>query len=330
VKRSAIIALLLILIAAGCSKPKTMQKTESIMGTEVTITVVTRSYEEGEKAIEAGMTELRRLDAMMSLYKDDSEITRVNLAAGKNAVKVSPEMIEVVEHAAEISKLSAGAFDVTIGPLVVLWQMRLKEGKIPTDSEIARVRPLVNYQNIVIDKKASTIFLKKPGMIMDFGGMKGFTADRVAYLFKKRGIKNAIIAVAGDIWVLGHREDGKPWRIGVQHPREHDKTLAVLDLSDRYISTSGDYERFVIKENKRYHHIIDPRTGKPSKGTISATLIGDRGAIIDPLTKVPFILGPKAGMKIVKKLGAEAIIVDEQGKVYVTDGIKNLLDQPKR
>jgi thiamine biosynthesis lipoprotein len=329
VKRSAIIIFALILVVSGCSKPKTMQKTESIMGTDVTITVVARSYEEGETAIEAGMAELRRLDAMMSLYKGDSEITRVNLAAGKNPVKVSPEMIEVVEHAAEISKLSGGAFDVSIGPLVVLWQMRLKEGKTPTDAEIARVRPLVNYQNIVIDKKASTIFLKKPGMIMDFGGMKGYTADRVAYLFKKRGINNAIIAVAGDIWVLGHREDGKPWRIGVQHPREHDKTLAVLDLSDKYISTSGDYERFVIKENKRYHHIIDPRTGKPSKGTISATLIGDTGAVIDPLTKVPFILGPDEGMKIVRKLGAEAIIVDDQGKVFVTEGIKNLLDQPK-
>jgi thiamine biosynthesis lipoprotein len=236
-------------------------------------------------------------------------------------------MVEVVERAVEVSRLSGGIFDVTIGPLVVLWQMRLKEGKVPTDQEIARTRSLVNYRNIVIDKKASTIFLKKPGMIMDLGGMKGYTADRAAAMIKKSGIDNAIIAVAGDIWVLGHREDGTPWRIGVQHPREQDKTLTVLDIKDKYISTSGDYERFVIKENKRYHHIIDPRTGKPSKGVISATLIGDKGALIDPLTKVPFIIGPAEGIKIVKKLGAEAIIVDDQGKVFMTDGIKNLLDQ---
>jgi thiamine biosynthesis lipoprotein len=275
------------------------------------------------------MAELRRLDAMMSLYKDTSEITKVNLAAGKGPVKVSPEMIEVVEHAAEISRFSGGVFDVTIGPLVVLWQMRLKEGKVPTDAEIAKIKPLVNYRNIAIDKKASTIFLKKPGMIMDFGGMKGYTADRVADLFRKRGITNAIIAVAGDIWVLGHREDGSPWRIGVQHPREHDKTLTVLELSDKYISTSGDYERFVIREKKRYHHIIDPRTGKPSKGVISVTLVGDKGSIIDPLSKVPFILGPEEGLKIVRKFGAEAIIVDEQGKVFMTDGIKNLMDRPQ-
>ncbi len=326
----SIVIAMVLFISACTAHPRTVQKTEAIMGTDITITVVAPSAEEGEAAIDAGMAELRRLDAMMSLYKDESEITKVNLAAGKSPVKVSPEMIEIVQEAVAVSTLSGGVFDITIGPLVVLWQMRLKEGKVPTDDEIARVRPLVNYKNIVVDKKASTIFLKKAGMIMDLGGMKGYMADRVKDLFRKRGVKNAVIAVAGDIWVLGHREDGKPWRIGVQHPREQDKTLAVLDLSDKYISTSGDYERFVIREKKRYHHIIDPRTGKPSTGVISATLIGDRGALIDPLAKAPFILGPAEGMKIVRKVGADAIIVDDRGTIYVTDGVKSMLDQPLR
>ena len=329
-KKTLLFMLVLFITAPGCSGPKTVQKTESIMGTDVTITVVARNAQKGEAAIDAGMAELRRLDAMMSLYKDSSEITKVNLAAGKGPVKVSAEMIEVVEHAAKISALSNGIFDLTIGPLVVLWQMRLKEGTVPTDREIARVQSLVNYRNIVVDKTASTIFLKNSGMIMDFGGMKGYMADRVAEIIKKRGITSAIIAVAGDIWVLGQREDGAPWKIGVQHPREHDKTLAVLEFKDKYISTSGDYERFVIREKKRYHHIIDPRTGKPSTGVISVTLIGDKGSVIDPLTKVPFILGAEEGMKIVKKIGAEAIIVDEQGKVFMTDGVRNLLDKPSR
>ena len=329
-KRSFFLMMLAVALFTGCTRASTVQKTETIMGTEVTITVTARSPEEGEAAIEAGMAELRRLDAMMSLYKAGSELTKVNLAAGKHPVNVSPEMIEVVEHAAKISKLSGGVFDVTVGPFVVLWRMRLKEGTVPTDDELARVRPRVNYKNIIIDKKASTIFLKKPGMIMDFGGMKGYMADRTADIIKKRGIQNAIIAVAGDIWVLGRRADGAPWRIGVQHPREHDKTLAVLELSDKYVSTSGDYERFVIREKKRHHHIIDPRTGKPSKGVISVTLIGDKGAFIDPLAKVPFILGPEEGLKLVKKLGAEAIIVDEEGKVFMTDGVKNLLDKTIR
>jgi thiamine biosynthesis lipoprotein len=326
-KRLLLFVLIGLVLTTACVRQRTVQKSETIMGTKVTITVVARSDAEGEAAIDAGMAELRRLDAMMSLYKDTSEITAVNLAAGKHPVKVSPEMIEVVEDAAVVSKLSGGVFDLTIGPLVVLWQMRLKEGKIPTDADIARIKPLVNYRNIVVDKKASTIYLKKAGMIMDFGGMKGYAADRVAAIFKKRGITNAVIAVAGDIWVLGHRDDGKPWRIGVQHPREHDKVLAVLDLSNKYISTSGDYERFVIREKKRYHHIIDPRTGKPSKGVISATLIGDKGALKDPLAKVPFILGPEEGLRIVRKVGAQAIIVDDQGRIYTTEGINSLLDR---
>jgi len=319
--------MLALVLTIACARQRTVQKTETIMGTEITLTVVARSAEEGNVAIDAGMAELRRLDEMMSLYKDTSEITQVNLAAGKHPVKVSPEMIEVVEDGAKISKLSNGVFDLTIGPLVVLWQMRLKEGKVPTDAEIARIKPLVNYRNIVIDKRASTIYLKKAGMIMDFGGMKGYAADRVAEIFEKRGITNAVIAVAGDIWVLGRRDDGKPWRIGVQHPREHDRVIAVLNLSDKYVSTSGDYERFVIKEKKRYHHIIDPRTGKPSRGVISATLVGDKGAFIDPLTKVPFIMGPEEGLKIAEQAGAEAIVVDDQGKVYTTAGINKFLEQ---
>ena len=314
--------LCVLAFASGCSRTRTVQKTEVIMGTNVTITVVAPTAEEAEGAIDAGMAEVRRLDAMMSLYKDTSEITRVNLAAGKHPVKVSPEMIEVVQHAAKISELSGGVFDVTIGPLVVLWQMRLKEGKVPSDEEIAGVRPLVNYRNVIVDRKASTLYLKKKDMIMDLGGMKGYIADRVADLMKRRGINNALIALAGDIWALGHREDGSPWRIGVQHPREKDRTLTVLELSDKYICTSGDYERFVIREKKRYHHIIDPRTGKPSTGVISVTLIGKPGAVVDPLAKVPFILGPEKGMKIVRKLGAEAIIVDDQGKVTSTEGVR--------
>lgn len=320
-KRNGLLLFALFTLLTACSEQRTVQRTETIMGTQVTITVVAPTADQGEAAIEAGMAEVRRFDAMMSLYKDDSEITRVNLAAGKAPVKVSPEMIEAVERAADISRRSGGVFDVTIGPLVVLWQMRLKEGKVPTDEEIGRIRPLVNFRNIIINKKDSTIFLKRPGMIMDLGGMKGYIADQVAGLIKRRGITNALIALAGDIWALGHREDGKPWRIGVQHPREKDRTLAVLELSDRYVCTSGDYERFVIKERKRYHHILDPRTGKPSTGVISVTLVGERGALIDPLAKVPFIVGAEKGLSLIREYGAEAIIVDDQGKVTSTAGI---------
>jgi thiamine biosynthesis lipoprotein len=327
-KRTFFLIMFVALMLPGCTRSRTFQKTEPIMGTDVTITVVAQDEREARAAIEAGMDEVKRLDRMMSLYKDDSEITKVNRSAGIKPVRVSPEMIEVVQAAKRVSKLTHGAFDVTIGPLVVLWQMRLKEGRVPSDAEIARVKGLVDYRNIVVDGGSSTLFLKKKGMILDLGGMKGYIADRVRNLFRQRGINNAVVALAGDIWVLGHREDGSPWRIGVQHPRDHDRTLTVLDLTDRYISTSGDYERFVIREKKRYHHIIDPRTGKPSQGVISSTVIGTEGALIDPLAKAPFILGVTEGMKIVEQAGAEAIVVDDAGTVVTTKGIHVLEEQP--
>ncbi len=312
-----------LLMLSACERTVTVQKTEPIMGTDVTVTVVAPSEKAGESAIDAAMDEIKRLDSMMSLYKDESEITRVNLAAGEHSVTVSPEMIEMLEYAGRVSDLSGGVFDVTIGPLVVLWQMRLKEGTVPTDKEIKTVLSRVGYRDILIDRKGSTIFLTKKDMIMDFGGCaKGYAADRAAGVLKKRGIENALVSVAGDIRAMGKREDGKPWRIGIQHPREADKTLAVLELSDRSISTSGDYERFKIVRNKRYHHILDPRTGKPSQGTVSVTVVGDKGAIVDPLTTALFILGPEQGMKIVKELGYEAIFEDDKGNVVSTEGIR--------
>ena len=311
-----------LVLGGGCTRSRTVQRTETIMGTQVTITVAADTAEVGKKAIDAGMDELKRLDAMMSLYKEDSEIAKVNRAAGKVPVKVSHDMIAVVEQALATGNLTHGAFDVTIGPLVVLWQMRLKAGAVPTDQEISGVLELVDYRSVIVDRKASTIFLRKKGMVLDVGGCaKGYAADRVRSLFRERGIANAVIAVAGDIWALGSREDGKPWRIGVQHPRKQEKVLTVLELRDRYVSTSGDYERFVIREKKRYHHILDPRTGKPAVGIIAVTLVGDQGAVIDPLTTALFILGKDEGMQLVKQIGAEAIFVDEAGTVTTSKGI---------
>lgn len=322
-KRLTVI-IVLVFFVFGCAdaQQKTLQKTELIMGTQVTVTVVAEHEAAGNGAIDAAMAEIRRLDEMMSLYKETSELTRVNLAAGKRPVVVSPEMIEVVEAAMRISDLTGGAFDVTIGPLVVLWQLRLKENRTPTDAEIATVSQRVGYKNIRLDKKTSTLFLKYPGMIMDFGGVaKGFAADKAAAVLKKRGIENGIVALAGDIRVLGRRPDNTPWRIGVQHPRERDKTLTVLALSNKFVSTSGNYERFQIIHKKRYHHILDPRTGRPSEGMTSVTVVGDNGALVDPLTTAIFILGKEKGLELVTKLGCEAIFEDEKGRSITTSGI---------
>lgn len=313
---------LVFALPAGCSRAHTVQKTDTIMGTRVSVTVVAESRREGEAAVDAALEEIRRYDRMLSLYKGDSELTQVNKAAGLRPVPVSPELIRCVEAGIRASEITHGAFDATIGPLSVLWQMRLKEGTTPTDREIAEVRQRVGYRNVVIDKKASTVFLKRRNMILDLGGVaKGFVADAVAVLLEQRGIRNGIVALAGDIRVLGLRDDGLAWRIGVQHPRDPEQTLTVLELSDKSISTSGDYERFTIVQGKRYHHIIDPRTGRPSSGVMAVTVVGEKGELVDPLTTALFILGPREGGNIVRRLGCEALFVDEQGTVTATAGI---------
>lgn len=313
---------LLFFVVSSCSKTKTFQKTEVIMGTTVSITIVQDNAVDAESAIDSAMAELRRLDAMMSDYKETSEVSGVNRAAGKTPVHVSPEMIEIVEAAVIASRISDGAFDVTIAPLAQLWRTRLKEGRVPTDAEIANARALVNYRDIVIDKNASCLFLRRSGMRLDFGGMKGYMADRIVALLKKKGTEKALVALAGDICGFGLREDGKPWTISIQHPRERNTTLGVVELSNKCISTSGDYERFVITGNERYHHILDPRTGRPSKGVISATVVGERGAFIDPMAKAMFIHGAAPGLELASKYGLDILIVDEAGRLTATAGIR--------
>lgn len=315
-------ALIACAVASACDRTVTVQRTETIMGTEVAVTVVAPSTRDGETAIDAAMEEIKRLDRMMSLYKDDSVLARVNRAAGEHSVQVPGEMIDVAEAARSASELSGGAFDATIGPLAVLWQMRLKEGAVPSDREIAAVLGRVNYRDVLIDRKGSSLFLTRKGMIMDLGGAaKGYAADRAGDVLRRQGIQNALVAVAGDIRAMGTRQDGKPWRIGVQHPREEGKLLTTIDLSGRSISTSGDYERFTIIRKERYHHILDPRTGQPSRGMESVTLVGDRGSAIDPLTTALFILGPEKGMKLAEDRGYEAIFVDDQGRISASKGI---------
>jgi thiamine biosynthesis lipoprotein len=196
---------------------------------------------------------------------------------------------------------------------------------VPSETEISAAMQHVGYKKILINKQASTLFLKKPGMILDFGGVaKGYAADKAAVVLKKHGIENGLIALAGDIRVMGRRPDNSPWRIDVQHPRDQSKSLAVLELSNKFISTSGDYERFQIVQKKRYHHIIDPRTGIPSQGMVSVTLVGENGAFTDALTTAIFILGMEKGRLLVNKLGIQAILEDDTNRIIMTEEVKEM------
>lgn len=314
------------LFFSACQKERHFRKTTVLMDTIVTITIVSDSEKQSEKAIEKTFNELKRLEDKFNFYSDRSEISEINRKAGLKPVKVSGDMIELLKKAIHISELTGGAYDITVGPLTRLWDFHKKE--IPDEEEIKRALKLVNYKDIVIDEKNSTVFLKKKGMLIDPGGIaKGFSADRAVEILKAEGIKSALVAIAGDIRAYGLKKDGTPWVIGIRNPRakDSDEIVATLPLNNSAISTSGDYERFFMKDNKRYHHIINPKTGYPAESRGGVSVIAEEGYLSDSLATAVFVLGPQKGMELLNGLGLKGIFITEDGNRIVAgeiDGIR--------
>ena len=296
------------------------------MYTVVSITVVSRSEDQAQKAINASFDELDRLAALLNFYSDTSEISRINREAGEKPVKVSKDTLDIIEKAVYVSEMTDGAFDVTVGPLVKLWD--LQKQIIPNKKSIEEKQKLVGYKNIVIDKGASTVYIKKKGGQIDLGGIiKGYAVDKVVGVLHKNGIKSGVVAVGGEIRLLGTKPDGTSWGIGVQNPRPKgpdDQVFATLQLSDKALSTSGDYIRYFEKNGVRYHHLLDPKTGYPSRQCGSATIIADNNTTTDGFSKL-FILGPQNGLAVAKKLGFDVLFIDCNGKVVMSDGIKDTI-----
>lgn len=324
-------ALLLLLQIAifSCSaeKAKVFRKTTILMDTYVTINVVSPSETKAEEAIDEAFKEIKRLEGLINFWSKYSELSEINKKAGVSPVKVSSQTLDLIEKALFVSKKTDGGFDPTVGPLIRLWDFR--KAIIPDDKTIKETMKLVDYRAVVVDKKNSTVFLKKNGMTLDSGGIaKGYAADLAVSVLKKKGIKAGLVSVAGDIKAFGTKPDGKPWVIGIRNPRPTDSSadndiLATIELQDMAISTSGDYERYFIKDGKRYHHIINPKTGYPAMDCQSVTVIAKEGVFTDGFSTGIFVLGPKKGLKLLKKLGFEGIIIDSSGKVHVTEGLKN-------
>ncbi|GAB4484225.1 MAG: FAD:protein FMN transferase [Thermodesulfovibrionales bacterium] len=311
--------------AGHTADAKTFQKSRALIDTFVTITAVSDSPDRADAAIDRAFSVIERFGDLIDFYKDTSELSEINRNAGIKPVRVSRTTFELIEAALVVSRNTGGAFDPTIGPVMKLWDFPRK--KRPAESEIRKTLPLVNYRNVVTDKANSTVFLKKKGMLLDLGGIaKGFAADLAVADMKANGISAGIVAIAGDIRTFGKKPNGSDWNIGVKNPRRKtstDELVAKVRLSDRAISTSGDYERFFMIGSERFHHLLDPKTGHPARGCISVSVISDRGVLSDGYDNAVFILGPERGLNLVRKMGFDAIIVDKDEKVIVTDGLKD-------
>lgn len=301
------------------------------MDTLVTITVVSDSGGVAEKAIDRAFEKIKRLDGLINFFSDKSELSSINNNAGITPVKVSPETLDLIEKAVYASEKTEGAFDATIGPVITQWNFSgAATQKVPDDELIKEKRRLVNYRKITIDKERATVYLNEKGMLLDLGGIaKGYAADMASDELKKSGIKSGLISVAGDIKAFGLKPDSAPWLIGIKNPRSKggdDEIMAAIELRDTAISTSGDYERFFIKNGKRYHHLVDPKTGYPSDKCRSVSVVAADGVYTDSFATAVFILGKDRGMQVLQKMGFEGIIVDNEGKVHMTDGLRGRVE----
>jgi thiamine biosynthesis lipoprotein len=318
------IATAVFILSCTQQKEKLYRKSSIIMDTLVNITVVSDSEEKAENAIDQAFEEIRKLEKLLNFWTEDSDIAAINKNAGIKPVKVSPETIDIIEKALFISEKTRGAFDPTIGPVIRLWDFRKKTK--PDESTLNKILDFVDYKEIEMDKEKHTVFLKKKGMSFDTGGIaKGYAADKAVSVLKSAGIKAGLVAVAGDIKAFGLKPDGTPWRIGIRNPRaksKKDDIMAVIGLEDEAISTSGDYERFFIEDGVRYHHLLNPKTGYPAQGCQSVSIITKDAVFTDGFSTGIFVLGPEEGIKVLEELGFEGIIVDKDGRIIVTDGIK--------
>ncbi len=316
---------ILILISQP-TYPSNLYKYHQVaMGTVIEITLIADDEEKANKAALQALQEIKRIETLMSPWLDSSDVTRINRSAGKERVKISPETFEVIQKAQEISELSEGGFDITIGPLTELWR-RAREKKIPPSiEEVKEKLGLVNFKNIEVDQEGK-VFLKKKDMAVDLGGIaKGYAVDRAFKLLKSLGYINLIVNAGGDLRV-GGLKNNQPWSIGIQNPRESQKILARISVSDMAVTTSGDYEKYFIYQGKRYHHIFNPKDGFPIEGCQSVTIVTKDCITADALATAVFVLGAEKGYPLCQKLeGVVCLIVDKEGKIIFSPGLKNCI-----
>jgi len=296
------------------------------MGSEVRLTAWTADEAAAVAAFEHIFRDFDDLDRLLSVWHETSDVSRLNAAAGRAPVTMNPLTIEVLQIAREVSDLTHGTFDATFGALSGLWKFdHDQDDRVPSAREIATRLPLVDYQALEIDAKGGTAFLRRAGMRAHLGGIgKGFAVDRAATILRSHAIDDFMIQAGGDLYVGGRRGD-RPWRGAIKDPRS-DREIAALDLINETLSTSGDYERFFIRDGRRYHHILDPDDGAPARGSRSVTIVTDRAVMADGLSTGIFILGPEAGMRLIEELpGVEGVIVSAANEVLVSSGLEGRL-----
>lgn len=329
--RKKLLTMIVISILAmgniGCAKEDINQpisQTEIFMGTPISITL----YDGGnQKILDKVFEKIVEIEDLVSINKENTEITKLNESAGVEKVKLSNLSYDILKKGIEYSKLSNGSYDITIGPLVKLWSIGLEGAKVPSKDEINETIGYIDYNNVKINDYTKEAFLTKEGMEVDLGSIaKGYAADEVVKILKQEDIRSAIIDLGGNIYALGSKNSDNNWKVGIQDPfSDRGKVIGAVEVFDKTVVTSGIYERFIEEDGVRYHHILNPKTGYPYETDIAGvSIIADNSIDADALSTLTFTKGVKEGLKFVENLdNVNAIFITNDKKIYLTENIKD-------
>ncbi len=329
----ASLAIILAVGAIACGTPAPVashpvERSRQAMGSLLRLSAWTTDEASAVAAFDQAFREFDRLESLLSIWKPGSDVVRLNDAAGLAPVAVSPDTMTVLEAAAQASEWTGGKFDITFGTLTGLWKFdHDQDNTIPDQRAIEARLPLVDYRLVRVDRAARTAYLARAGTRIHLGGIgKGYAVDRAAAILRERGLSDFLIQSGGDLYVAG-LNDGAPWKLAIADPRgSGGQSFATLEMSNGTFSTSGDYERFFIKDGVRYHHLIDPDSGRPAAGTRSVTIVTDSAMLADVLSTGVFIMGPVAGMALIERLPqVEGVIVSAANQVAISSGLKGRL-----
>ena len=309
--------------------PTIFKRVVKLMGNRFEISVVANEDDEvwAGNCIETSIGEIRRIENLLTTFNEDSQTNLINRNAGIMPVKVDKELIDLINRTAKISDITQGAFDITYGSIDKrLWNFDKTMTSLPTTTNAKRLVRLINYKNVIVDTVAQTVFLKEKGMRIGFGGIgKGYAAEKAKYILKQNGVEAGIVNAAGDLTTWGNQPDGKPWTIGIADPNKSRDVFSWMNITNMSVATSGNYEKFVMIDNVKYSHTIDPHTGMPVHGIKSVSIITGNAEIADALATPVMIMGIEVGINMINQLkGVGCIIIDDDNKIYKSANINFL------
>ena len=302
------------------------KRTLKLMGNRFEISVVANEEDEGwaNNCIDAAIDEIQRIEQLLTTFNDSSQTNLINANAGINPVKVDREIYDIIQRSIKISEVTQGAFDISYGSIDKrLWNFDRNMKTLPDEKLAKKMVRLINYKNIILDRDNCTVYLKEKGMRIGFGGIgKGYAAERAKYILKQNGVESGIVNAAGDLTTWGYQPDGKAWTIGIANPNSIHQPFSYLSITDMAVATSGNYEKFVVINGKKYSHTIDPKTGMPVHGIKSVTIISPNAEIADAMATPVTIMGIAAGLDMINQIkNIACIIIDEQDKIYTSKNI---------